>query len=215
MHTTRNYSFFDHVLTNVDQVLRTLGGSATAAARSSPAASITEACLTQSEQRHAARLMRVDHVGEVCAQALYQGQALTARTADVRQKMEQSAREENDHLVWCQQRLQQLQSHTSYLNPVWYCGSLFMGVVAGTIGDRWSLGFVAETERQVVKHIDSHLQQLPGTDTKSRAILMQMREDESHHATVAVETGAAELPFAIKKGMRLLAKIMTTTAYWI
>lgn len=215
MLTTRKYSFVDHILIHVDQALHTLSSNVTTTVRTNPAATLPEADLTQSEQRHAAALMRVDHVGEVCAQALYQGQALTAHTTVVKQTMQQAANEENDHLVWCHQRLQQLHSHVSYLNPLWYGGSLLLGIIAGLMGDRWSLGFVAETERQVVKHIDSHLTHLPTTDEKSRAILAQMREDEAHHATVAIETGAAELPAPIKTGMRLLAKIMTTTAYWI
>ena len=159
--------------------------------------------------------MRVNHVGEICAQALYQGQAATAKADSVRQKMQRSAQEENDHLAWTQARVQELMTHTSYLNPVWYVGSLAIGAAAGLAGDRWSLGFLAETERQVVEHLNGHLARLPANDQKSRAIVEQMREDEGRHATVAIEAGAAELPLPVRKLMRLASKFMTSTAYWI
>jgi ubiquinone biosynthesis monooxygenase Coq7 len=159
--------------------------------------------------------MRVNHSGEVCAQALYHGQALSARSSTTRQHMQLAAQEETDHLAWCQTRIKELGSHTSYLNPFWYFQSFSIGVLAGLAGDRWSLGFVRETERQVTAHIDKHLQRLPPADTASHAILMQMRADEQQHAHQAEQAGAAELPWIIRQTMRLTAKVMTTTAYWI
>ena len=156
-----------------------------------------------------AALMRVNHVGEVCAQALYQGQALTSRSPDVREKMNEAAEEEIDHLNWCFRRIEQLDSHTSYLNPIWYLGSFALGVGAGLAGDRWSLGFLAETERQVVEHLESHLDRLPEEDTVSRAIVAQMAEDEAKHAEMAIDNGAAELPDMVKTAMKLTARVMT------
>ena len=164
------------------------------------------------QKKRSAQLMRVNHSGEVCAQALYQAQAITARSDMVRRTMQTAANEENDHLSWCEERLDQLGSHKSYLNPVWYCGSFMVGTFFGFIGDRWNLGFLAETERQVVKHLESHLEKLPVDDYKSRAIVEQMRNDEAHHATRAVQAGAAELPTLVKRMMALTAKVMTTTA---
>jgi 3-demethoxyubiquinol 3-hydroxylase len=159
--------------------------------------------------------MRVNHTGEICAQALYQGQALTARRADVREKMEQAAREENDHLAWTEARIREVGGHTSYLNPLFYAGSFALGAVAGLVGDKWSLGFLAETERQVVDHLNTHLSRLPAQDERSRAIVERMREEEGHHATVAIEAGAAELPAPVKRLMRFSSKLMTTTTHWI
>lgn len=157
-----------------------------------------------------AALMRVNHVGEVCAQALYQGQALTSRSAEVRNKMNEAAEEEVDHLNWCYRRIEQLDGHTSYLNPIWYLGSFALGVGAGLAGDKWSLGFLAETERQVVEHLESHLELLPVEDEVSRAVVEQMAIDEAKHADMAVENGAAELPDFIKSSMKMTAKLMTT-----
>jgi ubiquinone biosynthesis monooxygenase Coq7 len=159
--------------------------------------------------------MRVNHSGEVCAQALYQGQALTARLPVVRERMEQAALEENDHLAWCEQRLHELGSHKSYLNPAWYAGSFAIGALAGLIGDKWSLGFLAETERQVVRHLEGPLGSLPPDDLKSRAILEQMHTDEAQHATLAVESGGAALPPSIRGLMQSVSKVMTGTAYWV
>lgn len=159
-----------------------------------------------------ASLMRVNHVGEVCAQALYQGQALTSRSAEVREKMKEAAAEEIDHLNWCYERIEQLDGRTSLLNPLWYAGSLAIGIGAGLAGDKWSLGFLAETERQVVEHLESHLKRLPEDDIKSRAVVAQMAEDEAKHAGMAIEEGAAELPLPIKGLMKLTAKIMTNVA---
>ena len=161
-------------------------------------------------QRDSAALMRVNHVGEVCAQALYQGQALTSRSIDVKQKMQHAADEEIDHLNWCYERISTLNSHTSYLNPIWYLGSFALGVGAGLAGDKWSLGFLAETERQVVEHLESHLERLPEEDQLSRAVVSQMAIDEAKHAEMAEDNGAHELPRAIKDLMRMTAKIMTT-----
>jgi ubiquinone biosynthesis monooxygenase Coq7 len=157
--------------------------------------------------------MRINHSGEVAAQGLYQGQALTAKLPEVREKMERAAAEENDHLDWCEQRIHELGTHTSYLNPLWYFGSVAIGATAGFAGDKWSLGFVAETEHQVVRHLDSHLAQISPSDHKSRAILKQMKEDEGHHATVALNAGGADLPAPIKTFMSLTSKIMTKSVY--
>lgn len=214
MVEVRPLSFVDQLIVNFDQGIRILFTSVVST-RPNPSETISEATLTSAERSHIAGLMRVDHVGEVCAQALYQGQAITARDAVIKENLQQAASEEKDHLVWCEQRLNELNSHTSYLNPVWYIGSLSLGIMAGLAGDKWSLGFVAETERQVVKHLENHLQELPDQDKKSRAVLEQMCRDEAHHATLAVATGATELPAPIKHTMRLLAKVMTTVAYYL
>lgn len=211
----RTYSFLDSVLINIDHGIRTVFGKPPATERNNPAASQGEAELDEQEKRLAARLMRVNHAGEIAAQALYEGQALTAHLPDVRSNMERAALEENDHLNWCAQRVQELGQHTSLFNPLWYAGSFAIGAIAGMAGDKWSLGFVAETEHQVVRHLEDHLQRLPVQDKKSRLILQQMKEDEAHHATTALEAGAAELPEPVKKLMALTSKVMTRTAYWI
>ena len=213
--TDRTYSPLDQLLGGLDQALRTVFGPPPEAQRPNPAAALPEADLDTAQRELAARLMRINHAGEICAQALYQGQAVTAQLPNVRDKMEQAAAEENDHLAWTAERLRELGSHTSYLNPLWYAGSFAIGATAGLAGDKWSLGFVAETERQVVRHLDGHLERLAPADEKSRAILEQMREDEGKHATVAIESGAAALPEPIRQLMRLMSKVMTTTAYWI
>lgn len=211
----RNYSPFDRLLMQVDKAARTLLGPPPVGERPNPADSFSDADLCEEDRRKVSALMRVNHAGEVSAQALYQGQALTAKLLEVRGKMERAAREENDHLAWCQRRLGELGSHTSFLNPLWYVGSLAIGALAGLAGDRWSLGFVAETERQVVIHLEEHLERLPAQDHKSRAILARMKEDEAHHATTALRAGGAELPQPVKRIMRLSSKVMTTTAYYI
>lgn len=213
-------SFLDRLIIQVDQGLRTLVGKNEAEyLRKNPCEDISEdikeALLTDQERKHSAGLMRINHAGEVCAQALYQGQALTARNLETREKMQEAAREEIDHLFWCESRLKELNSRTSYFDPLWYFGSLTIGIAAGLAGDKWNLGFVAETERQVVKHLSSHLEKLPADDQKSRAIIEQMREDEAKHATMAVDSGAAELPDFIKTIMTRTAKIMTSITYWI
>lgn len=213
--TTRNYSPFDQLLINIDTGLRAVLGGVHTTGRSNPAAATPENELSKTEQDLAGRLMRINHSGEVAAQGLYQGQALTAKLPKVRTHMEQAALEENDHLDWCKRRAIELGKHTSLLDPIWYLGSVAIGAAAGAAGDKWSLGFVAETERQVVKHLDSHLQRLPEHDAKTRAILQQMKIDEGKHATTAVKSGGAELPGPIKKAMQLASKVMTKTAYWI
>ncbi|MBI2779646.1 MAG: 2-polyprenyl-3-methyl-6-methoxy-1,4-benzoquinone monooxygenase [Gammaproteobacteria bacterium] len=211
----RHYSPIDHLLINLDQAVRTVFGKPQVTERPNPANTLEDSELSEEERRRAARLMRVNHAGEVSAQALYQGQALTAKLPEVREKMERAALEENDHLDWCEGRIKELGSHTSVLNPAWYAGSFAIGALAGAAGDKWSLGFVAETEHQVVKHLEDHLQHLPPQDMKSRAILEQMKEDETHHATVALEAGGAALPWPVKKLMALTSRVMTKTASWV
>lgn len=213
--TQRNYTFADQLIEQIDQGLRTVFGRPPGTTRANPSDGIEETELSDTERLEAARLMRVNHAGEVSAQALYQGQAMTARQTNVRDAMQQAASEENDHLRWCRQRIDELGEHTSYLNPVWYLGSLTIGAVAGLAGDKWSLGFVAETERQVVRHLDKHLVRLPEADLRSRAILEQMKSDETHHGTVALESGGAELPEPVRMIMDSVSKVMTRTAYWV
>lgn len=213
--TTRDYTPFDQLLIQVDKAVRTVFGSPPTTARPNPADAQPDTALDAEEQRRVAGLMRVNHAGEVSAQALYQGQAATAKLAEVRGKMERAAREENDHLAWCEQRLSELNSRTSLLNPLWYAGSFAIAALAGRAGDKWSLGFVVETERQVVKHLEQHLERLPEQDHRSRAILEQMKEDEAHHATTALQAGGAELPAPVKQLMKLTSKLMTTTAYYL
>lgn len=205
----------DQLILNFDQGLRTLCHNTAQSTRANPAQVIEEGQLSQKQRQHSAGLMRINHVGEVCAQALYQGQAMTARDVKIKDKMHEAAQEEIDHLAWCEQRLTELNSHTSYLNPLWYVGSLAIGTVAGIAGDRWNLGFVAETERQVVAHLTKHLGALPEHDHKSRAIVEQMRMDEAQHADMARAAGAAELPAPIKQIMSLMSRVMTTVAYYI
>lgn len=215
----RHYSPIDHLLINLDQALRTVAGKPSVTERANPADAHADAHsdshLSAAQKQTAARLMRVNHAGEVAAQALYQGQALTAQLTEVREKMQRAAQEENDHLAWCETRIKELDGHTSVLNPAWYIGSFAIGALAGLAGDKWSLGFVAETEQQVVKHLEEHLRQLPPQDLKSHAILEQMRRDESHHATTALEAGGAPLPAPIKHAMQLTSQVMTRTAYWL
>lgn len=210
----RRYSTTDRFLTQCGQILFTLAHQRSSQ-RPDPAADIPEACLTNDEKRLSSRLMRVNHSGEVCAQALYQGQAFTAKASAVRTALMHSATEEIDHLTWCKQRLTELGSHTSYLNPLWYTGSLAIGAFAGICGDSWNLGFLAETEQQVVAHLEKHLQSLPSNDVKSQKILQQMQSDEQQHASTAITFGAQPMPWPISKLMRASSKIMTTIAYWV
>jgi 3-demethoxyubiquinol 3-hydroxylase len=206
----------DKVILAVDNMLKTLFGGYALSQQADPADSVeNEQPMDTKQQKHAAGLMRINHCGEVCAQALYQGQSLTAKLPDVRDKMEQAAIEENDHLNWCATRLHQLDSRESLFNPAWYLGSFGLGMVAGALGDKWSLGFVAETEYQVVKHIDHHLEKLPEQDNKSRAILIQMRQDELQHAVSAIDAGGAELPKPIKMTMSMMSKLMTSSVYYL
>lgn len=213
----RKLSLLDKVLNEVDHALRTIHGKPSTTEREYPAKDIQESKpLSDEERRLAGSLMRINHAGEVSAQGLYRGQAFTAHTEETRQSMERSALEENDHLEWCHQRLGELGTHRSYLSPVWYWGSFSMGAVAGLIGDKWSLGFVKETEDQVIKHIDEHLGQLPVHDLPDLVILKQMREDEAHHGHLAMQAGGAKLPLPIRKlVMPALSKVMTKTTYHI
>jgi len=213
--TERNYSPLDRLLDVVDTGLRTVFSTPPTSERSNPADKIEETELSDAQRSLAGRLMRINHAGEVAAQGLYTGQALTARLPNVRSKMEQAAEEENDHLNWCATRVREMGTHTSYLDPLWFAGSVTIGALAGFAGDKWSLGFVAETEKQVVTHLDSHLAQIDPEDQKTRAILEQMKEDEGKHATVALEAGGADLPPPIKSLMKLTSKIMTKSVYWI
>lgn len=198
-----------------DQALRSLTNNTLTTGQPYPAKKITENDLSEQERKHAAALMRVNHAGEVCAQALYHGQGLASRSSDIQEKMQQAAVEEGDHLVWCKQRLDELKSHPSRLSPLWYMGSYSIGFLAGIMGDDWSLGFLAETERQVIKHLESHLASLPVQDQRSQAILQRMEADEAKHRDEAVELGARELPAPVKKVMGLVSKVMVKTAYWV
>ncbi len=211
----RDFKPADRFLIGLDQALRTLFGRPQVTERSNPADALPEAELSEHERDLTARLMRINHTGEVCAQALYQGQALTAKLPEVRQSMERAAQEENDHLDWCESRLKALDNRKSLLNPFWYASSFLIGATAGLAGDKWSLGFVAETEHQVEDHLESHLKRLPSQDQKSRAVLEQMKADEIHHATVALEAGGAELPGPIKLAMKLTSKVMTKSVYYL
>ena len=211
----RDFSPTDQLLMNVDQALRTLFGRPQVTERPNPATPLPEAELSETERDHVGRLMRINHTGEVCAQALYQGQALTAGDPAVRKSMERSAAEENDHLDWCEQRVEELGGRLSLLNPLWYAGSFALGAVAGVAGDKWSLGFVAETERQVEGHLDEHLGQVPKQDRRTRAILEQMKADEIEHGQKALDHGGAKLPAPIRGLMKATAKIMTTSVYRI
>jgi len=209
----RHYSFFDRLITEADKALRTLAPEAMQARRPTPAAPHFEAELNAVERQHVAGLMRVNHTGEVCAQALYQGQALTARLPQVRQEMLAAAQEEEDHLAWCEERVREMGSHTSLFNPLWYAMSFSLGAAAGLAGDKWSLGFVAETEKQVCAHLAGHLERLPLQDEKTRAVVEQMHHDEAEHMRMAMKAGAAELPQPVRQAMSAMAKVMTTTAY--
>ncbi|HAB92105.1 MAG TPA: demethoxyubiquinone hydroxylase family protein [Pseudomonas sp.] len=215
MSSQRHYSPMDRLLLQADAAMRTLIPNSSHASRPSPAVLEPHGTLDAEQTRHVAGLMRINHTGEVCAQALYQGQALTASLPHVREQMELAAEEEVDHLVWCEQRIRELGSQPSLLNPLFYGLSFAIGATAGTISDKVSLGFVAATEDQVCKHLDDHLQQIPDTDRKSRAILEQMRIDEEEHANSALDAGGFKFPAPIKFGMSLMAKVMTSSTYRI
>lgn len=202
----------DDLIVEFDKGLRTLLAPARTT-RPLPGKSLAEAEMGEAEKRLAAALMRVNHSGEICAQALYQGQALTARQPEIQQALKQAASEETEHLNWCESRINDLGGRKSLLNPAWYAGSLAIGALAGALGDKWNLGFLAETERQVARHLEGHLQRLPASDVKSRAVVGQMKEDEARHATTALEHGGAELPAPVKLAMRLSAKAMTGIAF--
>jgi 3-demethoxyubiquinol 3-hydroxylase len=216
----RHLSPLDRILSVVDQGLRVSWAAPRAISASGrpapqPAGSVSPAPLDPATARHVAGLMRVNHAGEVAAQALYHGQALVARDPAVREFLQCAAREEGDHLVWCAERLESLHSHTSRLNPLWYAGSVVIGAIAGLSGDAISLGFIAETERQVEGHLEEHLARLPAEDTASRAIIEQMKQDELQHRDHALKHGGAELPAAVRAVMRGVAKLMTSSAYWV
>jgi ubiquinone biosynthesis monooxygenase Coq7 len=213
-NSLRHYNFLDHCLMKVDQGLKTLS-IPPVAKRHSPASKLPKAALTNREVSSSIALMRVNHAGEVSAQALYQAQALMAKKEAIKFSLQQSAIEESDHLAWCADRIHQLGGRTSYLNPLWYLGSFAIGIMAGFAGDAWSLGFIAETERQVVEHLNKHLQVLPAADSSSQAILTQMSQDEALHASVALTAGAKELPQHIKTAMHYTAQFMVKTAYWV
>jgi ubiquinone biosynthesis monooxygenase Coq7 len=202
----------DRVIGEFDRALRAVAGVAHAA-RPSPADDVAEAEMNEAERTHAAALMRVNHVGEVCAQALYQGQALTARDKAMAEELEKAAREEEDHLAWSADRIRELGGRPSLLNPLWYAGSFAFGALAGALGDRWNLAFLAETERQVEEHLSGHLEALPAQDRRTLAVVEAMRADEARHRQTAVRLGAAELPAPAKAAMRLASKVMTTVAY--
>ena len=204
----------DTMILGFDRALRTLSGTVTPA-RPTPGAGMPEPVLEPHEQRDAAGLMRVNHTGEVCAQALYAAQAIVARDPDVRDRYAHAARDEEDHLAWTQARLDEFGARPSLLNPLWYAGSFAIGIVAGVAGDRINLGFVVETERQVEEHLTAHIDRLPASDTKSRAIVTQMRDDESRHGAMALEAGALPLPFPVRRAMRAAADVMRAVAYRI
>jgi ubiquinone biosynthesis monooxygenase Coq7 len=206
---SRNFSFLDRLCIAADNALQTLAETRKHANRPSPGAVVQEAPLSDDEKRTSARLMRVNHTGEVCAQALYQGQALTAKLPRVREEMEHACEEEVDHLLWCSERLAQLDSRTSYLNPIFYALSFTLGAGAGAISDRLSLGFVAATEDQVVEHLERHLGQLPAKDLPSRAIVDQMRQDEYAHKEMALQAGGMEFSDTVKTVMTGVSRLMT------
>lgn len=201
----------DQLVIAADEALRTLAGVATAAR---PVPGRDEAA-GSGQPRHSAGLMRVNHSGEICAQALYSGQALFARSPEVRDALQSAAAEERDHLAWCRTRLEELGSRTSFLDPAWYAGSFALGMASGLLGDRWSMGFLAETEAQVERHLEGHLDELPPDDRRSRAVVLQMRDDEQRHGAMGRSLGATELPYPVKLAMRTASKVMTRTAYWV
>lgn len=215
MASPRRYTAVDHWLSRADNALRTLTPGTTRARRQPEGANTASSGAPPRERGHIAGLMRINHTGEVCAQALYQGQATTARLPDVRQAMEESAREEEDHLAWCEQRITELGDQPSRLNPIFYAVSFSLGALAGLAGDRWSLGFVAETEHQVVRHLETHLDRIPPADEQSRRIIAQMRDDELKHAVTAEQAGGSELPPPLKSAMTAMSQVMKFTTYRI
>jgi len=208
------FNNIDKLIVEFDKALRTLAATP-ASSRALPGHALDEAALSEDEKRHAAALMRVNHCGEVCAQALYQGQALSCDDTEVTQALARAAREETEHLAWTERRVVELGGRLSLLNPLWYAGALGLGYVAGRFGTRWNLGFLAETERQVEVHLQGHLERLAPQDAKTRAIVEQMKQDESGHARTAYALGAAELPEVVKRAMRLSARVMTGVSYWV
>ncbi len=215
----RNFSALDDLLINLETGLSTVFGKPRGSGRKDPADNLeinaNQPAMTEQEVALSSSLMRINHCGEVCAQALYQGQSLTAKDKRIRTALKQASLEENDHLLWCEARLQELNSHKSYLNPVWYASSFIIGLTAGVLGDKWSLGFLAETEHQVGKHLTKHLQLISNKDTKSIAVLKQMSEDEAQHEQTAINSGAHTLPKTITLLMQFMSKIMTKTTYYL
>lgn len=211
----RDITPVDRLLSGLDDALRTVAAPAGRPARANPAEQVSEAEFTDKQKAHAAGLMRVNHAGEIAAQGLYQGHAAVARDAAIERQMQHAADEEHDHLAWCEQRLAELESQPSRLSPIWYAGSFLIGAASGLLGDRWSLGFIAETEKQVCAHLTGHLDSLPDNDARSRAIVARMREEEQKHGEDAVAAGAAELPQPIHRLMRWTARVMTKSAYWV
>lgn len=211
----RRHSPVDHLIGQIDHALRTVSGNIGPTVRPSPGRDTGEPILTADERRESARLMRVNHCGEVCAQALYEGQALTAKSPRTAASLKEAASEETDHLSWCESRIRELDSNVSVLNPFWYAASFSMGAVAGLMGDKVNLGFVAATEEQVEDHLEEHLGRLPAGDERSRAILQQMKEDEARHGQNALDMGGAMFPRAVKSLMRTVSGAMTRTTYWI
>lgn len=205
----------DHFITGLDSALRTISGAVGQSQRPSPAIDTAEFALSAEQRLKSARLMRVNHCGEVCAQALYRGQAMTAKNASAANALQSAAEEEADHLAWCQTRLRELDTHVSYLNPFWYAASFSMGAITGLLGDKINLGFVAATEEEVCKHLDKHLEALPADDNKSRLILTQMREDERRHQDNALELGGARFPAPVKAVMQRISALMTRSTHWI
>ncbi len=209
-----HFSLLDNIITHVDQAVRTLC-TRPQPSRDNPGAVYADNHLGKKERQHAVRLMRINHSGEICAQALYQGQALASKNTPLKCALSQAAQEEIDHLAWTEERIHELGGRTSLLNPFWYLGALSIGVLAGKLGDEWNLGFLAETEHQVEKHLDGHLKKLSPEDQRSWAIVNQMKIDEGQHADLAKKLGARDLPFWTKKLMKCSAKIMTTTTFWL
>ncbi|HEY8026229.1 MAG TPA: 2-polyprenyl-3-methyl-6-methoxy-1,4-benzoquinone monooxygenase [Burkholderiaceae bacterium] len=207
-------SALDNFINGFDRTLRVFAGVA-AAHRANPAAAVADGVLDQAERRHSAGLMRVNHVGEVCAQALYESQGRFSQNVELKKQFAEAGREEEDHLAWTAERLRELGSHTSIMNPLWYAGAYALGAVAARSGDARSLGFVVETERQVEQHLEGHLKELPPQDAKSRAIVKQMRDDEIEHGAAAGKLGASELPQPVRAAMKAMAKVMTVTAYYV
>jgi ubiquinone biosynthesis monooxygenase Coq7 len=210
---TRDLTPIDRLLAGLDNALRTVAAPAGQSPRPNPATGVTEGELDERQKAHAAGLMRVNHAGEIAAQGLYQGHATVARDRSIEEQMQRAADEEFDHLAWCEQRIEELGQSPSRLAPLWYTGSFVIGAASGILGDRWSLGFIAETERQVCAHLDTHLDGLPEDDARSRAIVERMRDEEAEHGENALDAGAADLPSPVKELMRWTARIMTTTAY--
>lgn len=213
----RNFSLLDNILNEIDQSLRVVHATAPTTERPNPANGVQESApLNEDERDMISRLMRINHTGEVSAQGLYRGQALTAKREDIRVQMERAAMEENDHLNWTNKRLQELGGRKSLLNPLFYWGSFTIGAIAGKVGDKWSLGFVKETEDQVIKHLEEHINQLPAHALTDMAILQKMKADEMHHGDVAMQAGGAKLPFLARKLlMPLMSKVMTKSTYYV